>query len=166
MAKHCTDSKLLPSILLLCIFHLLPPSLYLAYKYISELLHRQIEHLQTLSTVSEIRVVLKKKSGFCTLFSSLQLVISCYFTVKFRYNRKACAAEKKEPSVLQTEAKQRYLSLSILLSLHWLPISFTIHFNVLLISYKAMNGLVPKYIIELLIPCYQFCHTWPYLNYS
>lgn len=58
-----------------------------------------------LSTVSEIRLVLKKKSGFCTLVSSLQLVISCYFTVKFRYNRKACAAKKKEPSVLQTEAK-------------------------------------------------------------
>lgn len=29
-----------------------------------------------------------------------------------------------------------------------------------------MNGLVPKHIIELLIPYSQLCHTWPYLNYS
>ena len=36
--------------------------------------------------------------------------------------------------------------------LHWLPIKFRIQFKVLLLVYKALNGLAPKYIKELLVP--------------
>lgn len=35
---------------------------------------------------------------------------------------------------------------------HWLPISFTIDFKILLITFKALNGLVPNSIEHLLTP--------------
>ena len=40
----------------------------------------------------------------------------------------------------------------VLINLHWLPIKFRIQFKVLLLVYKALNGLAPKYIKELLVP--------------
>ncbi|XP_073715700.1 uncharacterized protein [Misgurnus anguillicaudatus] len=38
----------------------------------------------------------------------------------------------------------------ILASLHWLPVKYRIQFKILLITYKALNGLAPSYIKELL----------------
>ena len=40
----------------------------------------------------------------------------------------------------------------VLIKFHWLPIKFRIQFKVLLLVYKALNGLAPKYIKELLVP--------------
>ena len=34
--------------------------------------------------------------------------------------------------------------------LHWLPISFRIKFKIVLLTYKAMNGLAPCYISDLI----------------
>ena len=39
----------------------------------------------------------------------------------------------------------------VLIKLHWLLIKFRIQFKVLLLVYKALNGLAPKYIKELLV---------------
>ena len=36
--------------------------------------------------------------------------------------------------------------------LHWLPIRFRIDFNVLMLTYKALNGLGPRYLVECLLP--------------
>ncbi len=33
---------------------------------------------------------------------------------------------------------------------HWLPIKYRIDFKILLITYKALNGLAPQYLSELL----------------
>uniref|UniRef100_A0A3B1J046 Reverse transcriptase domain-containing protein n=1 Tax=Astyanax mexicanus TaxID=7994 RepID=A0A3B1J046_ASTMX len=38
----------------------------------------------------------------------------------------------------------------ILVSLHWLPIYFRIHFKILLFTFKSLNGLAPPYLSELL----------------
>ena len=38
----------------------------------------------------------------------------------------------------------------VLSSLHWLPVKKRIDFKVLLMTYKARNGLAPKYLSELL----------------
>ena len=40
----------------------------------------------------------------------------------------------------------------VLIKLHWLRIKFRIQFKVLLLVYKALNGLAPKNIKELLVP--------------
>ena len=39
----------------------------------------------------------------------------------------------------------------VLKSLHWLPVSQRIDFKILLVVYKALNGLGPKYILDLLV---------------
>ncbi len=39
---------------------------------------------------------------------------------------------------------------TVLRSLHWLPVTFTIYFKVLLLVYKSLNGLGPKYIADML----------------
>lgn len=38
----------------------------------------------------------------------------------------------------------------VLIQLHWLPVHFQILFKVLLLVYKALNGMAPLYIMELL----------------
>ncbi len=38
----------------------------------------------------------------------------------------------------------------VLRSLHWLPVTFRIFFKVLLLVYKSLNGLGPKYIVDML----------------
>ena len=34
--------------------------------------------------------------------------------------------------------------------LHWLPLNYRIHFKILLLVYKCLNGLAPTYLSELL----------------
>ncbi len=38
----------------------------------------------------------------------------------------------------------------VLSTLHWLPIKHRIDFKILLITYKALNGLAPQYLSVLL----------------
>jgi len=38
----------------------------------------------------------------------------------------------------------------VLYKLHWLPVRYRINFKILLITYKAINGLAPEYISELI----------------
>ena len=38
----------------------------------------------------------------------------------------------------------------ILFKLHWLPLGYHIHFKILLLVYKCLNGLAPTYLAELL----------------
>ncbi len=38
---------------------------------------------------------------------------------------------------------------SVLSTLHWLPTKYRIDFKILLITYKALNGLAPQYLSEL-----------------
>uniref|UniRef100_A0A8C6Q5K8 Reverse transcriptase domain-containing protein n=1 Tax=Nothobranchius furzeri TaxID=105023 RepID=A0A8C6Q5K8_NOTFU len=37
--------------------------------------------------------------------------------------------------------------------LHWLPVCFRIHFKVLLMVFKCLNGLGPSYLSQLFLPC-------------
>ena len=38
----------------------------------------------------------------------------------------------------------------IMFKLHWLPLNYRIHFKILLLMYKCLNGLAPTYLSELL----------------
>ena len=40
----------------------------------------------------------------------------------------------------------------VLASLHWLPIKSRIEFKILLITYKALKGLAPSYLKDLIVP--------------
>ena len=41
---------------------------------------------------------------------------------------------------------------SVLRRLHWLPVRQRITYKILLLTYKALNGMAPKYIADLLQP--------------
>ena len=49
---------------------------------------------------------------------------------------------------------------STLATLHWLPVCFRVDFKVLMITYKALNGLGPQYLAERLLPPRSTCTTW------
>ncbi len=51
--------------------------------------------------------------------------------------------------VLTRTRKYDHIS-SVISTLHWLPIKHRIDFKILLITYKALNGLAPQYLSELL----------------
>ena len=40
----------------------------------------------------------------------------------------------------------------VLKELHWLPIEKRIHYKIVLLTFKALHGLAPQYIIDLLMP--------------
>ncbi len=45
--------------------------------------------------------------------------------------------------------KSEHITPVLLRSLHWLPVTFRIDFKVLLLVYKSLNGLGPKYIADM-----------------
>lgn len=51
---------------------------------------------------------------------------------------------------LLTGANKREHITLILASLHWLPVGFQIDFKILLFVFKALNGLAPQYIEDLI----------------
>ncbi len=40
----------------------------------------------------------------------------------------------------------------ILADLHWLPVAYRIKFKIILLAFKALNGLAPYYLCSLLLP--------------
>ena len=53
---------------------------------------------------------------------------------------------------LLTNTRKRDHITPILAALHWLPVSYRIDFKILLITFKALHGLAPVYIADLLEP--------------
>ncbi len=51
--------------------------------------------------------------------------------------------------ILTRTRKSEHIT-SVLRSLHWLPVTFRIDFKVLLLVYKSLNGLGPKYMADML----------------
>lgn len=51
-----------------------------------------------------------------------------------------------------TRTRHRNHIKPILETLHWLPVKFRVDFKILMLTYKALNGLAPQYLSELLIP--------------
>ena len=51
---------------------------------------------------------------------------------------------------LLTKTKKREHITPVLAALHWLPVTFRIDFKVLLLTYKALNGRGPNYILNSL----------------
>ena len=53
---------------------------------------------------------------------------------------------------LVTMSRKSYHFTPLLFQLHWLPVDQRIEFKVLLFTYKAMQGLAPQYLSDLLEP--------------
>ncbi|XP_041946919.1 uncharacterized protein LOC121708371 [Alosa sapidissima] len=59
---------------------------------------------------------------------------------------------------LLTGTKKHMHISPVLAQLHWLPVNYRIHFKVLLFVFKALNGMAPQSIFDLLSP---YCHSRP-----
>ena len=53
---------------------------------------------------------------------------------------------------ISTRTNHIYHVTPVLASLHWLPVKARSDFKVLLLTYKALRGLAPTYLYDLVIP--------------
>ncbi len=71
--------------------------------------------------------------------------------------------------VLTRTRKYDHIS-PVISTLHWHPIKQRIDFKILLITYKALNGLAPQYLSELLysraLECNQFGRTCDLISHG
>ena len=77
---------------------------------------------------------------FCTLLSQAELTIAI---TKLQRVQNAAAR-------LRTLSRQYDHITPVLKELHWLPVRYRIHFKLLLLTFKALNGMAPAYISDLI----------------
>ncbi len=91
---------------------------------------KQSLHLES-GHCSQTRFCLIAKNYLACLINKLQMV------------------QNAAARVLTRTRKYDHIS-PVMSTLHWLPIKHRIYFKILLITYKALNGLAPQYLSELL----------------
>ncbi len=93
--------------------------------------------------------------------SNPEMFINAFMTSRLDYCNAllgGCSARLINKLQLVQNAAARVLTRSrkydhispVVSTLHWLPIKHCIDFKILLITYKALNGLAPQYLSELL----------------
>ena len=108
-----------------------------------------------LRTIAKIKTILS--------FPDLEKVIHAFITSRLDFcNGLYTCLTHKTISRLQlvqnaaarllTKTKKHDHITPILATLHWLPVVFRVDFKILLLAFKAQNGLAPKYISDLLHP--------------
>ncbi len=95
------------------------------------------------------------------IYLNAEMLINAFMTSRLDYCKallggcSACLINKLQmvqnaaARVLTRTRKYAHIS-PVLSTLHWLPIKYRIDFKILLITYKALNGLAPQYLRELL----------------
>ena len=73
------------------------------------------------------------------------------FNITSRNLNKHQYAQNSAARVLTGTSKYQHIS-PVLKKLHWLPIRKRIEFKILLLTWKALNGMAPKYIQDLVMP--------------
>ncbi len=106
-----------------------------------------------LKNISKLRPMLS--------MSNAEMLIHAFMTSRLDYCNallggcSACLINKLQMvqnaavRVLTRTRKYDHIS-TIMSTMHWLPIKHRIDFKILLITYKALNGLAPQYLSELL----------------
>ena len=64
--------------------------------------------------------------------------------------------QNRAPRIVTFTKKYKHITPS-LMDLHWLPVEYRIIYKILLLVYKAINGLSPSYISSLLSICSSSC---------
>ncbi len=111
------------------------------------------------SSFFQLRLLSKAKSFLS--FKNIEKVIHAFITSKLDYcNSLYTGISQTALSRLQLvqNAAARLLTrshkrdhITLLQSLHWLPVRYRVDFKIVLIVYKSLNGMAPSYIFDLLI---------------
>lgn len=85
-----------------------------------------------------------------TLFMSrLDYCNSLYVGLPQSSLRRLHLVQNAAPRLLTGTRKHEHIT-PVLASLHWLPVNFRINFKILLIVFKILNRLAPRYLCELI----------------
>ncbi len=106
-----------------------------------------------LKNISKLRPMLS--------MSNAEMLINAFMTSRLDYCNAllgGCSARSIDKLQMVQNAAARVLTRTrkydrispVLSTLHWLPIKHCIDFKILLITNKALNGLAPQYLSELL----------------
>ena len=123
-------------------------------------------HFHLITNISKIRTYLDRESteaihafvttnlGYCNaiLYGLPKALLNCLQLVQNRAARIVTFTEKYE-----------HITPS-LIDLHWLPVEYRIIYKILLLVYKAINGLSQSYISNLLSFCSSSYSLRPYSN--
>uniref|UniRef100_A0A3P9CSH2 Reverse transcriptase domain-containing protein n=1 Tax=Maylandia zebra TaxID=106582 RepID=A0A3P9CSH2_9CICH len=101
----------------------------------------KLRHMVSLAELEKIvHAFVSSRLDYCnSLFTSLDK--SC---------RSRLQAIQNAAARLLTRSSKRAHITPILCSLHWLPIDFRIHFKIIVLTYRALNGQAPDYLSKLL----------------
>ena len=98
------------------------------------------KYLSRRSTETLIHAFVSSRIDYC---NSLLYGLSTYQLNKLQRAQNAAAR-------LIFQKSKYYHVRPLLYNLHWLPVKFRIDFKILLLTYKAINGLAPFYLQELI----------------
>ena len=85
------------------------------------------------------------------IISRLDHCNALYVGLPLRLMQKLQMVQNAAARLLSGVRKHQHIS-PTLAALHWLPIRFHVDFKVLMITYKALNGLGPQYLADHLLP--------------
>uniref|UniRef100_A0ABM5FTP4 Reverse transcriptase domain-containing protein n=1 Tax=Pogona vitticeps TaxID=103695 RepID=A0ABM5FTP4_9SAUR len=85
------------------------------------------------------------------VISRLDYCNALYVGLPLKVMRKLQVVQNAAARLLTGVRKCQHISPTLAM-LHWLPIRFRIDFKVLMLTYKALNGLGPRYLMERLLP--------------
>ncbi len=134
----------------------------------------------TATFLAFVKLHFKNLKNISKQMSNAEILIHAFMTSRLDYCNAllgGCSARLINKLQMVQNAAARVLTRTrkydhispVVSTLHWLPTKHRIDFKILLTTYKALNGLAPQYLSELLSHYQSFTSTafsklWPFDN--
>uniref|UniRef100_A0A8C6NNP0 Reverse transcriptase domain-containing protein n=1 Tax=Nothobranchius furzeri TaxID=105023 RepID=A0A8C6NNP0_NOTFU len=119
--------------------------------HVSSLVRSSFFHLRNIAKLSPILSRSELETVIHTFISSRLNYCNSLFTCLSRTSLNRLQVVQNACARLLTKSS-KHTHITPLLQLHWLPVNFRVHFNILVLVYRALHGQAPSYIGDLLSP--------------